>query len=684
MSISTGTQIIAPSGFGPLRSTSIYYFLRSDHKTHEVLLIEFIQRQPRIDKNGKAQTPIPLAVLHKMQKSIFEEAITSTTQTLIVAPRQSTLPPWLAHLEGLDPEALEKMRKGTRNHMVRIEERLATIASAVDRAEEILHSPDPDSALNHIASQQRPQKYGPRFRLWFYTYLVFSRNPFALHYNTGGIGKWNRDSKIGAKRGTPSTYGSGYGVNVDASMRDTIILGYNTHAKLGCSMEDIYRKTMIDQFGCRAISKNSGMLDLHQPQGKPTPSLRQFSYTVNKIMGKLERASDVIGPARVRNELAPSAGTFSESVCNILERVEGDGYFLKELPRGLIEGSPLRKLVVVRLRCVTTGMLFGIGFSLGGETAAAYRMAMFCAAIDKVKFCSLFGIKITASQWPGSGIPPYVIVDRGPASGLTGLSNLEETMPIIRELSPTYAGQSKATIETTNPKTQRNSERPTYVRSKHNAITLVRREILRLIKDNDSIDISARLTPDLINEVRKPSPLALWNELARRGRNDSFVIDFPTAVRSFLEPRKISAKYDGMYLLGRRYDSSALRESELLSRIAAGECIEIMGYVMSACVRHNWIFAEGRLIELDLHLPLRVQNEQHYYPLKDLEDWSHEEKRRKVEFAVHRRAMSQQIEEQFERESGSTWGSATTMKGRAPKGSRSAQVELKESKRDFG
>ena len=683
MDITTGTQILAPSGLGALRKNSVYYFLRSDPRTELVLLVEFLLRQPRVSNNGKTQTPIPLVVLHRMQRSFFEEVLTSHDQSLIIAQHQSTLPPWLAHLEDKNINPRYYGRRSTRSHLDRINDRLTIISGAIENAEEILNSTDPDATLNKFALRCTPPQNTARFRLWFYTYLAFSRNPTALHYSTSGIGKWNRDAIKGRKRGAPSLQGKNHGYNVDASMRKTILCGYSEHIKLSSTLEEAYRKTMTVQFGCVPVSKSDEMLGLHQPEGRPVPSLVQFTYTIGKELNKLEMASDRIGPSRVRTELAPSVGMFSESVCNLLERVEADGYFLRDIPKGLIEGVALKKLVVVRMRCIASGSLIGIGFSLGGEKAEAYKMALFCAAIDKVDFCALFGITITASQWPGKGLPPYLIVDRGPASGLGAISNLEETMPAIRELTPTRSGQSKANIETTNPKTRRHSEQPTYYHSRHSPITLVRREIWRLILDNDTINISSRLTPDLINSVRKPSPIALWNELARRGRNDGIPIDFSTAVRSFLTPKQLTLKHNGVDLFGRRYDSPALRESGILRRVSSQNGVKLAGYILPACVRHNWIFVDDKLVKLDLHLPMRVREELHYIPLSHLEDWDREQKRRTKEFSDHRRAKKEQIEQQFEQESGSKWDSGTTKRGRSPRGSRTAQVELAESKQDF-
>lgn len=684
MSITIGTQIIAPSGFGPLRKNCIYHFLRSNPNTEQVLLIEYVIRQPRTGKNGKRQTPTPAVILHRLPRSLFESAIAADAKSLLVSSIQESLPPWLLHLKEVNLEFRDGIRKGVFSHSARIQERLKAISPALEMADDILNAAEPDLMLNKIAYSLSPPKNAPRYRLWFYTFIAYGRNPAALHYSTGAIGRWDRDSKPGAKRGAPSLNGKGFGYNVDAVMREKILEGYQRFASLGSTQSDIYGKTLIDIFRCIVISDHNGFLRFHQPQGIPIPSELQFRNTIKNAYGRLGVASDLDGPSNVRSQLAPSLGTFSSSVCNLLERVEGDGYFLKELPKGLIEGYPLKKLAVVRLRCVASGLMIGIGFSLGGEKASAYRMALFCAAIGKVRFCALFGIDITDREWPGAGVPPYIIIDRGPGSGLNALSNIESTMPTIRELTPSYAGQSKATIETTNPKTKKNSEGPTYIHSNANPIELVRKEIRRLLRDNDSIDISDRLTPDLVNEVRKPSSIALWNELEKRGRNDSIQIDFSKAVRSFLLQREATVRADGIEFLGRRYDSQSLRECDILRRVSAGMKPKLRVYVMPACVRHIWVDIHDQLIEVNLHLALRVQSELHYIALLHLEQWAEEEKFRKKAFSEHRIAANQVAQENFRTETGKEWAGGQKKKGNAPRGKKIAHVELSESKRDFG
>src|SRR3546814_12761715 len=86
-------------------------------------------------------------------------------------------------------------------------------------------------------------------------------------------------------------------------------------------------------------------------------------------------------------------------------------------------------------------MRLGIGFAFGAENNDAYQAAIFCAAISKTKFCSLFGINIEEDQWPSQGVIPHLITDRGP--GIKGAKNADGTGTIVHEGTPSGQGQSK-------------------------------------------------------------------------------------------------------------------------------------------------------------------------------------------------------------------------------------------------
>lgn len=678
MHIGMGSEVIAPEGLNQLKKGEVYYFLRS--RAAGVLLVHFEQAKD----HSKPNIEPPRPRLITLPRTLFEESL-AKTKPLLEIGTVLTMPPWLAHLEGMSLTDIDEGRRDpVLSHTDRMKKRLDFLQSALEQVEGVLNSKNPNLQLNKFAAACIPKQNPSRFRSWFFTYLTFGRNPLSLHYNTSHIGKWDRqNTQPTAKLGAPSLYGTNHGNNVTSEMDATIKLGYE---KLACFEKDkktIYGDVLKRNFGCKIRRDENNYKTYYHPQGLPFPTERQFWYTIQKHYPDSEVQKDLLGPTRVRSDLALYIGAFSESVCNLLERVEADAYVLKDRPRGLIEGTALKPLTVVRIRCVASGVLIGIGFSLGGERASAYRMALFCAAVEKVEFCRLFGIKINIDDWPGAGLPPHVVVDRGPGSGLQALSLDPSLIPTIRSLSPAYSGQSKATIESSHPKKRKNLEAPEYRLSKLTAIEMARREIRRTVKDNDSMDVSDRLTPDLLNTLRKHTPIALWTELERRGRNDSVPITFSAAVRAFLEQHKATLTRYGVEFLGRRYRHEGGPIHEAGIRVGALSHTNIKVYVLPACVRHIWMDIGSQLITLDLILPLRSQTGEFFMSLLDLQAWDVLDKKHRAARKMHRIATAQSAEDDFEKETGKQWGSGAQRKGKAPRQTQAVQVEMKESKRDF-
>jgi hypothetical protein len=129
----------------------------------------------------------------------------------------------------------------------------------------------------------------------------------------------------------------------------------------------------------------------------------QFKYWIKKLISPKELKHALIGQHKTR-AISGSEGSFGEKIINVNQRVEFDGYYISEKLTGLTEGSAVDSFCVVRAVCGLSGAVLGVGFSEGKENMDAYRMALFCMAIGKVKFCELFDIEIEPGQWPSEGL----------------------------------------------------------------------------------------------------------------------------------------------------------------------------------------------------------------------------------------------------------------------------------------
>ncbi|WP_287881868.1 hypothetical protein [Aquitalea sp.] len=695
----TGTQLCAPEGFDVLCKDVVYHLLRSDPVRQRVLLLEFRRKSikhkaktqgPSSSSNEKLGSAAAMAsgspdafrpVMHYLSRHRFEQGLDDGL--IVSCELQDELPPWFSGMsvDELRPYALSRLGR-KKSHEDRIDRTLKHLWPLVQNLDQVLAAESPDTVINTHARACRPIQNETRLRIAFYAYVCFGFSRWALHYAVHCIGRWDRMGRE-RKLGRPSRiHGAhhGYGTN-DPEMIDRILDGYRRFAGPGQHMSRIYRRTLTSRFGCVSQTDPSGRKCFVHPAGRPFPSEGQFAYRVAQAFPLEVRQVYKYGHARVRNRLTHSQGRFAESVGNLMERTEQDAYCCDQVAVGYLPGSHLPALWVVRIRCLASGMIVGIGFSVGSELASAYRMALFCAAIDKVKFASLFGIELKPHDWPSIGISPHVINDRGPGSTAKADPADAAFMPVIKEIAPSYSGQSKASVETLHPKQVKQEGKPQYKETRLTIPELAAQEILRAVADNHSTDVTARLNNEALKDQIIPTPATLWNYLDRKGRNHAINKRFEEAIRAFLDPIELTVRDDAVYFKDARFDSDALKHSGALQKAHDLGRYTLQGYMMSACVRHLWVDLGTELVQVDAMLSIRDGQEQLYISVLEIEQLQQIRQDAKLELKTHRLAARSEYEEVFEAHTGQTFEQATLKPGRSR---RSKAISVKERQELMG
>jgi hypothetical protein len=652
-----GTQLAAPTGLGSLRPGETYHFVLSDSTAGKVTLLWFA---------GKDFSRVCFI---KLQQEIFESALMEGS--LVLLERQSSQPPWLADLEDIDPQQLESGRRGRKTtYLTIVERRYLHIETLAKDPKAILGSADPAEVIARHAKACTPKQNPTRLAVWFGAYIVSGKNIWSLMPRFLNIGGWDRSQHphCDKKLGRPSLLSGKRAGHSAIPIAGVIADAYVRFAKRGAHMTEIYNDAIRDVFKCKVTTDRLGHKTIYHPQSLPFPTLGQFRYWVMKQFGMQQVHLALYGAARVRSQSATSEGRFASSVSNILERSEVDAYQLAERPKCMLSEEAAPVLVVARSICVTTGAGAGIGFSLGGESAEAYSSMLFCMAVPKSFFCAMFGLEINDSDWPCEGLSPHYIVDRGPGAKDALIAELERKFP-IRELAPSYAGQSKACVESSHPRKVRQEGKPTYVVSRLNVVELMKREILRTIKDNETSDVASRLTPQMITDGVAPNPHALWRYLDARGRNDAMPMSIAEAVRTFLKPVQLKAQHDGLYLSGLRFDSKELRESKLLESIAAQQVTSVPGYVYPLCARLAWIECKGKLLLVEAMLPLRDDEGQTYLSLGELAQTAKKARELNGLQREHSTAAKLESDLRFDESTGKSPDAGKRSEGRRPKAS---------------
>lgn len=649
-----GSRVIAPEGFLNLEQGTVYHFLVSDGGRNRVRLIEFRDDGKRIETH-----------LIQLSRIDFEEAVENGW--LLEDGQADSTPPWLRPVEGVAIDHLENRRASRKqSYEQRVNKRFTAISSLVKRQSEVLASDDPDAFINAHAKALRPHQNAARIRLWFYSYVVFGQSKWSLLPALHRIGAWNREGP-GRKNklGRPSRKGKRHGYRCDAEMQQKILDGFLKHKSAHRTQNKIYRAILTQNFGCVAVDPNSRKLEFKHPKGKPFPSFAQFRYWISKLISPKSLRVALKGAHGAR-AISGSEGSFSDSLINVNQRVEFDGYYISEKISGLTEGSAVDSFCVVRAVCVLSGMVLGIGFSEGKENMAAYRMAIYSMACDKVKFCEQFGIEITADQWPSAGLSGGFVFDRGPAAGYEAEPEINWLRSV--ELTPIYSGQSKATVESSHPRDKQTAGQPTYFHSRLDFVQMAKREILQVLKDNHTSDAGKRMDEEMILAGIRPTPHDIYCYWSMRGRDSSIGVPLDAAVRQFLEVRPAAIRRDGVYLYGRKYRSRALEETGIFDLVARQGVISTSAYVLVMCVRHIWIEVKGILYELDFVRTARTALGTIDISLRDLEEIDQIRRHGAADLRDERPAHEQHFEDMFQQNTGVDWDAGERKVGRASKG----------------
>jgi len=418
--------------------------------------------------------------------------------------------------------------------------------------------------------------------------------------------------------------------------------------------------------------------------GIPFPSLDQYTRCVKEHVGKEALNEQRYGNNRTRRVLQPSKGKFSQQLRNFMEVVEADAYQCADLPRSFFDQKKVvDRVCVVRGVCGTTGYVCGIGFSYGAEKGLAYNAMLFSMAIGKRKFCSLFGVDIDDETWPGCGLPGGIIVDRGPGAAVLSLEPLnkeqDEHVPwAFSELTPSGAGQSKATVESSHPRSPSSEEANQIVYGELDSVHVAVREIRRAIADNEASSADDRITPEMIRDQVRPTPRAMAKFLIERARTDAKQIRLEDAVRTYLQKVDVKVNRDGLSYNELRFDSLALRESGVLGRNAGST--DLLGYVLPFCIRHMWVETPRGLVEVDATLPIQDDPGQLYLSQVDLFEFKRLKKEGRRIQKINASAVIAEQHTEYELQTGERWSDGIIKKGRRKVSERASREESRQMK----
>lgn len=341
-----GIAFCAPTGWYGLDPDLTYHFLSSNRQKGKAQFVLFFKSEGW------------RAVLVEMDRDEFEHGLASEAIQLL--PDQSG-PPHLQPVKGKDLTHSDLLRTDAKaKHADRVEDRLLKIQPLLAREHEILCAERPEREINRYATENGLNTQRTRF--WFFAYVTFRGHNCVLYPHFFNCGSWDRmaqDPK-GRKYGRNSSVrAKEAGVRVDAAMIQTIIKSYKSHRLEGKSKKAIYRDAMIRHFHAQVVTDQQGNKILLNARGEPLPTYDQYWYQVKKAVGAEEISRWRWGESRHRRAHAPHQGKFSESVSNLMERVEADAYHVLTRPMSMTGEGHLSNLVVARIIDIASGLRAG-------------------------------------------------------------------------------------------------------------------------------------------------------------------------------------------------------------------------------------------------------------------------------------------------------------------------------------
>ncbi|VVE14625.1 Transposon Tn7 transposition protein TnsB [Pandoraea pneumonica] len=600
-----GAKLESADRFQGRSATRYAHFLMSSERYKSVALVTFEKRAE------------PFAELLRLPRSDFETLVASGA--IFETPDQPTLPPGLEDLEGRDIYLIERWReeKGRLRSNLKVMEQRRDVVDTLcegDLEKLLFGSSDPIASIAKAVKERTHRKDTTRVRYWLLAYLTFGRRELALYPATIKNGRWDRSSlPSDARLGRPPLEDPLPQLRISAELAEKMVKSYSSRVIDGHTSSTAYTSFVRKHFGVTVKSRPIGDM-LCQPEGLPFPSKRQYDYAIHKLLKRSEIDELRLGKHRYNNTLSPREGAFSEGVGNVFQAVQLDAAQAPELPIGFLGEIQQLPLQVVRMIDVASGIGLGIGFSLGAERASAYRMAHFCCSISKVKFARLLGLEIDENDWPCVGTPGGAVYDRGPGATI---EHADATSTV--EMTPSYAPKGKPNVEGSHPK-KRARQGPPQVRiSNLNPIEMVKREILRQIKDNKSSDAFSRMTPEMIRSEVLPIPNDIYAWLDGRGRSSAGRISFDEAVREWLDPVIFTVSRNGLSYRSAEYRDMGILLRNFREKLPRHCTFNIPGFVLPFCVRYAWIEISGHLVEVERVLPLTDDPTLLFESLQDLE-----------------------------------------------------------------
>lgn len=266
--------------------------------------------------------------------------------------------------------------------------------------------------------------------------------------NCGGKGKIRSQArKLGrpnvAIRSDPSASPGYLLSDVD---REQLQFGWETFLRPGVSVQAAYLRTMEAFYRADTEKRGDALIPmLRLPESRPTP--RQFRYWgTGGLRSRAASRLQLMGGEFDRN-LRALPGTARDGIQCVgqvayCDATTNDVYLVSSASPLLVVGTANR----IMIRDAYTGIIAGFYCGFDAPSAETAMQAIAHAALDKVDFCSRFGLVASFEDWPAIAFQRY-ICDNGEfraQESIQRVANFGSTL----EFTPVGRADLKSPVET--------------------------------------------------------------------------------------------------------------------------------------------------------------------------------------------------------------------------------------------
>jgi putative transposase len=358
-----------------------------------------------------------------------------------------------------DPFAYLQMPEETipAKHRRRRDAAWAIIESIVSAPDQAALNPDSRGKLVRSAIEKvgSTKKHVYRY-LRRYWQAGMTRNGLLPYFHLCGARGKERPpgpSKRGRPRRLTQLKGTPHGINIGSAEAEKLRKGYTMfHVKApedgGRTLRFAYLQTLRKFFHVGLERRGGTMVEV-LPSADQLPTFDQFLYWVRKgedIQDSLLRRK---GERKFALTLRPVLGDSTLMAYGPGSQVQIDAtptdfWAVSSMDRA----RRLARLTTYFVVDTFSHLITGFHVGLENPSFFAAGLALENATVDKVAYCSQFGITISPEEWPSIGFPESILADRGELEG-HGASNIVNSLGIRVSNTSPYRADLKPIVERT-------------------------------------------------------------------------------------------------------------------------------------------------------------------------------------------------------------------------------------------